>query len=48
MFVSTLIGVLGLVTGAVTLAWESRLTYRILREEAQYLRRRLSLEMPKP
>jgi hypothetical protein len=47
MFASTLVGVLSLVSGAATLAWESHLTYRILQDEAQYLRRRLSLEMPK-
>jgi hypothetical protein len=47
MFVSALTGVLCLVTGAGTLAWESRLTYRILRDEALYLRRRFSLPLPK-
>lgn len=34
------LGVLCLVTGAVTLAWESRLSYLILRDEAQLVLRR--------
>jgi hypothetical protein len=37
---ATTLGVLCLVTGAATLAWESRLSYLILRDEAQLVLRR--------
>jgi hypothetical protein len=45
MFATTMLGVLCLILGAALLAWEARVSFGVLRREAEFVRARAALRM---